>query len=103
MSLRDMLHIGQLLLQLFDNIKDSLGTLQKYLSAISQFHRLIAVDKHCIELVLQAFDLRGNCGLSQVEHFPALRKLLVLEIISSVSSWLMFIRTLLSQLFASLF
>ena len=68
MALRRFVQVGQLLLELLDDRQYALGVLQKHLAAVGQRHRLIPVDQHRLELVFQAFDLRGYGRLSQVEE-----------------------------------
>lgn len=68
----------------------------KHLAPICEGDRLAAVDEHGLELILQTFDLCGYGRLRQIKELPALRKLIVLEMVISVSNWLIFIAFLLT-------
>lgn len=70
--------------------------LQEYLSTVCQGDGLVAIHKNGAEFILQTFDLGRDGRLGQVQKFSALRKLIVLEMVISVSNWLMFIGDLLA-------
>ncbi|CDN41762.1 hypothetical protein BN871_AL_00090 [Paenibacillus sp. P22] len=72
MALRDMVQVGQLLLQLFDDGQDAHGMVKEHLSPVRQSHRLVAVYQHRLEFLLQALDLGRYGRLGQVELLPGL-------------------------------